>query len=76
MGLPESMNLIKFCKNVESRHVITLDHGRGTSARVGDLQKGKVFPVRQQVQSYKGTGVCSPAVRVDTCLGICHSRSY
>lgn len=56
--LAENVNLIKFCKTLESRHVISLDHSRGTSERVGDLQKGKMFPARQQVQARKGTGVC------------------
>lgn len=74
MGLAESLNLIEFCKNFASKHVITMDRGRKTSARVGDLQKREMFPARQQVQSHREQ-VCAwlPAAHVDTPLGICHS---
>jgi len=42
MELTESINLMKLCETSGNRHVSTLDHGRGTSARDGDLKKGKM----------------------------------
>lgn len=42
MESAESMNLMKLHETFGTRLVITLDHGRGTSAGDGDLQKGKM----------------------------------